>query len=452
MKRLSIKFRITFWFALFMTLSIFACFFFLSSEGGRLVEQQSSAVMVELVQQFANEIEWEDGRFEFDEDFEVHQQSVYLSAYEADGTLLYGWVPEGYSHSEKPSPGKVTEIEQDGESWYVYTLQYVPEGGTKELTLLAVTHSAGPSAVFAVLRTLSIAIFPAILLTAVIGGYLIACRAFRPVKKIIQTAEQISHGDDLSARINLPESRDEIHTLALAFDEMFDRLEQAFENEKRFTSDVSHELRTPTAVILSQCEYALENAQTLDEAKESLQKIAGQAGKMSAMIAQLLLLARGESRQTVLQKECVDLSMIAEIVCDQQREAAWEKEITLHSDIAPALSVMADETMLMRLLINLMDNSIKYGKAGGNIYVSLKAEGDRVVGCIRDDGIGIAEEHLPFIWNRFFQVDPARDPNREGTGLGLPLVKWIVEAHGGSIAVQSRLGEGTAFTFELPNA
>ena len=225
MKRLSIKFRITFWFALFMTLSIIACLFFLSSDGGRLVEQQSASVMVELVQQFADGIEWENGRFEFDEDFEVHQKSVYLSAYEEDGTLLYGWVPEGYSHTENLAPGKVTEIEQDGESWYAYTLKYIPEGGTKELTLLAITHSAGPSAVFAVLRTLSIAILPSILLTAIIGGYLIACRAFRPVKKIIRTAEQISHGDDLSARINLPESRDEIHTLAFAFDEMFDRLE-----------------------------------------------------------------------------------------------------------------------------------------------------------------------------------------------------------------------------------
>ncbi len=296
---------------------------------------------------------------------------------------------------------------------------------------------------------LSLALLPIILLVAALGGYLIACRAFRPVKHIIQTAEQITDGDDLSARIGLPAGKDEIYTLAASFDRMFDRLEGAFENEKRFTSDVSHELRTPTAVILSECEFALENAETLEEVKGSISRISESAQKLSALISQLLLLARADQGQA-LRKETLDLSTLVEVICEQQSETTFQKGITIRPEIAPHLQVVADETMLMRLFINLIDNAVKYGKEGGEVTVILYEKDELICGEVRDNGIGIAAEHLPHIWERFYQVDPARDPNSSGAGLGLPMLKWIDEAHGGSIRVESRLGEGSAFIFTLP--
>lgn len=449
MKRLSIKFRITFWFTLFMTLSLLASVAFLSFESRVLIESQSSEELVKNVQEFAEEIEWEDGALDFDEDFEVYHDGVYFSAYDEKGSLIYGWQPDGFELKEIPTVGKVSTIEGKGESWYVYAISYTPEGYSGELRLLAVTHSAGASAFYPVVQMLLLALLPMILLVAALGGYLIACRAFRPVNKIIKTAEQITDGEDLSARIGLPEGRDEIHQLAASFDKMFDRLENAFEKEKRFTSDVSHELRTPTAVILSECEYALENAQSLDEAKESISKICVNAEKLSALISQLLLLARADHGQ-VLQKERLDLSSLVEVVCDQQAELAESKGITLHRDIQPNLSIVADETMLMRFLINLIDNAIKYGKEGGSVSVTLAEKGQMICGAVRDDGIGIAPEHLEHIWERFYQVDPSRDPNSTGAGLGLPMVKWIAEAHGGNVRAESTPGEGTVFHFQFP--
>lgn len=448
MRKLSIKFRITFWFTVFMTLSIIACIGFLSFESRVIVEAESSEALVKHVQEFAEEIEWEDGALEFDEDFEIYQEGVYYSAYDDKGSLIYGWQPDGFALEGEVPSGKVTSVEGTGESWYVYALNYTPAGYSGELKLLAVTHAASAGAVYAVVQTLLLALLPIILLIAALGGYLIACRAFRPVKQIIHTAEQISDGNDLSARINLPESKDEIHTLALAFDRMFDRLEDAFENEKRFTSDVSHELRTPTAVILSECEFALENATTLEEAKASIGRILVSAEKLSALISQLLLLARADNR-LVLQKEPIDLSMLVEVICEEQSEAAERKGITLSAEIEPNLQINADETMLMRLFINLIDNAIKYGREGGRVNISLGGDGETICGEVRDNGIGIAAEHLPHIWERFYQVDPARDPNALGAGLGLPMVKWIVEAHGGSIRAESKPGEGSAFIFNL---
>lgn len=449
MKRLSIKFRITFWFTLFMTLSVIACNVFLSIESRTLVEERSAQELVKQVQEFAEEIEWEDGALEFDEDFELYHDGIYFSAYDQRGNLIYGWQPAGFVLEGKLASGKVTSIEGAGESWYAYAIDHAPAGYTGKLQLLAVTHSASAGAVYEVVQMLVLALLPVILLVAALGGYLIACRAFRPVKHIIQTAEQITDGDDLSARIGLPAGKDEIHTLAASFDRMFDRLEGAFENEKRFTSDVSHELRTPTAVILSECEFALENAETLEDAKGSISRISESAQKLSALISQLLLLARADKGQ-VLRKETLDLSTLVEVICEQQSETAFQKGISIRPEIAPHLQVVADETMLMRLFINLIDNAVKYGKEGGEVIVSLYEKDELICGEVRDNGIGIAAEHLPHIWERFYQVDPARDPNSAGAGLGLPMVKWIVEAHGGSIRVESRLGEGSAFIFTLP--
>ena len=136
--------------------------------------------------------------------------------------------------------------------------------------------------------------------------------------------------------------------------------------------------------------------------------------------------------------------------CGAAVDGAAARGIALHAEIAPDLLLRADETMMMRLLINLIQNAIAYGREGGNVWVTLREVNGRAEGCVRDDGIGIAPEHLPKIWNRFYQVDPSRTASRSGAGLGLPMVRWIVEAHGGTISVESEPGKGSAFTFSFP--
>ena len=171
---------------------------------------------------------------------------------------------------------------------------------------------------------------------------------------------------------------------------------------------------------------------------------------MSALIAQLLLLARAESGKQVLQKETVDLTLLTETVAEEQRTAAQARNIALHTELAEEVIVTADEAMLMRLLINLLANAIAYGREGGNIWVTLTQAEDRITLAVRDDGIGIAPEHLEKIWNRFYQADPARSANRTGAGLGLPMVRWIARAHGGEVTAESAPDQGSTFTLTLP--
>lgn len=172
---------------------------------------------------------------------------------------------------------------------------------------------------------------------------------------------------------------------------------------------------------------------------------------MSNLISQLLILSRADSGRQELHYEPMNISELAEIVADEQREFAAVKNISIETDIQPDLLIRADETMILRLLINLLSNSIAYGKENGRTLLSLKAQEAEILGVVSDNGIGIPEEHLDKIWNRFYQVDPSRSRNQNGSsGLGLSMVRWIVEAHGGTIQVESVLGEGTSFTFRLP--
>ena len=294
-------------------------------------------------------------------------------------------------------------------------------------------------------------LLPFSVLLIALGGYLITARALRPLSAMTETARTISRGKDLTQRIRLGAGKDEVHVLAHTFDQMMERLQISFENEKQFTSDVSHELRTPVAVILSQCEYASQEGTPPEELRGSIGVIGAQARKMSVLISQLLTLARADNGKQKLQYELVNLSELAEIIAEEQSLAAEEKGITLQTDISPEILMRADETMMMRLFINLISNSITYGKPGGHTRIILSADEKEITGSVADDGIGIPAEHLDKIWQRFYQVDPSRTSGSgSGSGLGLPMVKWIVEAHGGQIGVSSRPGEGSVFTFRFP--
>ena len=280
-------------------------------------------------------------------------------------------------------------------------------------------------------------------------GYLLTRRAFRPVRQITRTAREIGAGRDLSRRIGLGEGRDEIHTLAGEFDAMFARLEDAFTREKQFTDDASHELRTPVAVILSQSEYALAHPGDPQETEAALQSIHAKAGEMAALLAQLLLLARADKGRQAVAREAVDLSELAAMVAETEAEQAAARGIELRTGIEPGVTVQGDETLLMRLFINLLENGIRYGRPGGWLKLTLRRrEGDAAVAVVADNGIGIAPEDLDHIWQRFWQADPARSGG--GAGLGLAMVRWIAEAHGGTVTVESTPGEGSAFTFTMP--
>jgi len=297
-------------------------------------------------------------------------------------------------------------------------------------------------------------VLPILILLSLAGGWLITQRAFLPLKQINDTVMLIQEGKDLSRRIGVDESypRDEIQITANAFDQMLDRISASFEREKQFTDDASHELRTPVAVIQAQCEYALENRDKSEETVGAILVIHEQAKKMSALIDQLLMLARADRSAVILKKEPADISLLAEESAALLAPKAYEKNITVSVRAPEGLYAEIDPNLMEKALVNLIDNAIKYGKQNGSVIISAEKQtpdnSPSVLLSVTDDGIGIREENLPHIWDRFYRVDPAGE--EKGTGLGLPLVRWVVEAHGGHITVASEPGRFTKFSVILP--
>ena len=286
---------------------------------------------------------------------------------------------------------------------------------------------------------------PAFLALAVFGSYFLAKLALRPIDRITETAISLGAGN-LSQRITGIESRDEVGRLAGAFNGMLARLEDSFQREKQFTSDASHELRTPVSVIMAYAENLTAHAPD-QETGEQAAAILLESRRMHSIIAQLLALTRGYEGKYRLEREEVPLrDMVADVLAELTEEAA-ANEISLTEQVPEEIRLSADQSLMTQLLLNLVENGIKYGRPGGTVAVSAHERDGRIFLTVRDDGIGIEEKDLPYIFDRFYRADRARD--RSGSGLGLSIVKWIVELHGWTIQAASEPGEGTRFTIRI---
>ena len=445
MKRLSIKARVTLWFTLFLTLLAGLALGILLAVGGQLTEQGSQNTLKKAVSEGLEELDWEDGRPDIDDDLKSYQDGVWLAVYDQTGSLVYGGLPDDLGLDQPFEEGALRTCRQGQEAWYLYDL--VSRGQKGTLWLRGATAAQSANQTFLMLLRLALVALPFLVLVGALGGYAIANHAFGPVRRITRAAEQISDGQDLSRRIDLGPGRDEIYTLAVTFDRMFTRLEASFQAEKQFTSDASHELRTPVAVILAQCEEAQADPSQRDHA---LQVIQSQARDMSALIGQLLTLARADQGRLNLEKEPIDLGELTQMVAAQTEELAAAKGIRVECRADAGLWVQGDETMLVRMLLNLTENAVKYGWEGGFVRITLSRQGDCLEGRVEDDGIGITPQQQERIWERFYQADPSRSPSQGGVGLGLPMVRTIVQAHGGRVWAESRPGGGSVFLFRLP--
>lgn len=450
MNRLSIKARVTLWYASLMigvVGLVLAVIFYVSST---ILTSSIESRLFEIVEDSLQEIDYENGSFEVDDESWLIEEGVYLSFYTTEGIFISGNIPPAFTYDVIFSAGEIQTITSEGSDWAVYDRMIYVEG-YGNAWIRGISSFSEAESTMQTMLYVSLIILPFMVLIAVIGGYLITRRAFIPVKRITESAEAITDGNELSKRINLGKGRDEIYTLANTFDRMFDRLESSFETEKQFTSDASHELRTPIAVIISQCEYALESAESEQELLGALKVILGQSQKMSRLISQLLFLSRTDQEVQPMKYEEVNLSELAEVIIEEQKMLADQKNITIRSEIEPNLILDADETMMMSLLINLISNAIKYGKQDGYVSVQLKQDKDKIIGIIEDNGIGISESDQNKIWTRFYQVDTARTSEKEGgVGLGLAMVNWIVQSHNGTITLKSALSKGSTFAFSLP--
>ncbi len=278
------------------------------------------------------------------------------------------------------------------------------------------------------------------LLFTVIGAKLLTRQALKPIYQITETAKQISEGD-LSKRIEGVTSKDEVGELANMFNRMISAVELSFQRERQFTSDASHELRTPMAVINACTEDALCTKD--DEIRlENVKMIQKENERMTRMISQLLMLSRGYEGRYHFEPEELNLFDVAYSVTESMSVMAASRDIQIHNEIPDEMFIEADQSLLTQLLVNLVENAIKYGRVGGNIWISSETNAEGWELRIRDDGVGISEEDCSKIFERFYRADKAR--NRSGSGLGLSIAKWIVELHGWQISVESQLGEGTS--------
>lgn len=446
MKWLSIKLRITLWFTAFIVALAAGTLTGLFALGERTAQQALRAELVDVAEDSLQELTALDGMLVIDEDLNYFQDGVYLLLFDEGGHPLFGRLPPGLSASLPFEDGGFQTYQTETVKWNIYDTLYRLEG-YGGVWVRSVTSATGTENAFDSLNRLAMIVLPLLALIAAVGGYLLINRGFRPVRRIIQTAELIGDGSDLTRRIGLPEGKDEIHTLAAAFDRMFDRLEGSFQREKQFTSDASHELRTPVAVILTQCEAALENPELSPDTREALEGIQRQGRHMSALISQLLTLARADKGHQRLKEEPVDMSLLAELVTEELNEAAQARGMQLHLEVEPSVTVLGDETLLMRLWLNLVENAIKYGRENGHIRVRLIAREGRAMGEVEDDGPGIPAEELNKIWERFYRVGGGK---HDGSGLGLNMVRFIAQAHGGEATARSTVGEGSVFSFWMP--
>ncbi len=353
-------------------------------------------------------------------------------------------VPESAEPARpRHAPVMVAELRTRGEFREAY--RFLPIG---ERCLL-VGRSVAPE--LAGIRRLAGWLFVAgsgVLLLGLAGGWWLASRAIRPIEDISATAVKITAGD-LSQRINAADTDSELGRLAEVLNSTFARLERAFDQQARFTSDASHELRTPVSVILSQTQSALSRERSAPEYQEALEACQRAAQRMRRLIESLLELARLDAGHEPMQQQPVDLSAVARECVELVRPLAAERQVEIRCELSP-LECNADPGYLGQVVTNLLSNAIQYNRSPGEVQVSTRSDNGSAVLTIADTGIGIPAADLPHIFERFYRVDKSRSGPQGRTGLGLSICKAIVEAHGGAIKVTSEPGVGSKFEVRLP--
>ncbi len=290
---------------------------------------------------------------------------------------------------------------------------------------------------------------PASLTLASFGGWFMARKSLRPVNDITTTARLIT-AKNLDKKIEVANPNDEVGMLAETINEMISRLNNSFGQMNQFSSDVSHELRTPLTILRGEMEVALRSQRSAEEYREVITSGLEEVERMSLMVEELLLLSKAEHGELRLNISTVLLHSLLEISFDNAMALARGRgvDITIHGK--EEVSVQGDKMRLARVLLNLVDNAVKYTPKGGRVILSLAKKGDEAYISIRDTGIGISKEDQEKIFERFYRVDKSRSREIGGTGLGLAICKRIIEAHGGRISVDSEIGKGSTFTVILP--
>lgn len=455
LRKHSLRVRLTAWyiFLLALTLTLFSSYLYIQLEQS-LLAQLDTSLQLTSTQTLTNLIN-SNGHPAFRKTIDSQAITKHLlevgfaiRLIDENGEILDGLGRYQAIPTTLPTQTGFSNLTTSTTTWRVYS-QILPDANNKG-EWLQVAESLEPIYEASEhLLTLMLLGFPLVLLIAALGGLFLADRALSPIERIIRTAQSIG-ANDFTQRIGYQGSTDEVRRLAKTLDRMLDRLQSAFEHERRFTADAAHELRTPLTVIKGRIGVTLSHPRTVAEYEQTLQSLEQETDRLIRLTHGLLFLARLDLRQmhpTLLQS--VDLSNLLSTLVEQMQPLASTQNIQIIAHISPQLFVQGNADYLTNLLLNLIDNALKYTPSGGT--VTLKAtQNDQVVEVqVKDTGVGIEAKHLPFLFNRFYRVEEARSRRTGGAGLGLAIAHEITRLHNGKLTVQSQVNQGTTFTLTV---
>ena len=455
----SIRLRLTLWYVLLLAIILVAF-----SAGIYLTLRHSLyANLDDSIEARANDllplVQYENGHPTLSANIAVASSDLseeLLRVYDAAGAVTFdtsaeaGLVPDNQLalRGALSAKARTLSLKVDGESFRALV---VPIERAGQVTgALEVGRAAGDvtDTLRALLLILAVA-YPVTLAVASSGGIFLGGRALSPINRLTRLARRIS-AEDLSQRLDMPLPDDEVGQLAHTFNDMIARLEDAFRRQRQFTADASHELRTPLTAVKGQVEVALQRERSSDAYREVLRVVNQDVDRMARLIGSLLTLARADAGEIPIALEPISLADVVSGALEQVQAVAGQRGVALRQARESSVIVRADEDLLLQLLLNLLDNAIKHTPEHGEVTVGWTPHVDYVELWVRDTGIGIASEHLPHLFERFYRVDKARSRAEGGSGLGLSICRWIAEAHGGSIFAESLPGKGSTFTVRLP--
>lgn len=457
----SIRFRLTAWYStvLAMALAIFGVFtWFAVREILFHAVDETLADRVEGVRGFMQNqigaLSVEEIRDEFKEHSVLGPGGDLFQVCDAAGVWLYRSAPLENDDvaiglpASLPAKGLVEDRQVAGTSLRFHSRSVTVLGKPYTIQVAAPTHELVEG--LTGFKWALMLLVPIVMLAATAGGWWMSRRALHPVDHITTTARSIGE-QNLGKRLPEPNTQDELQRLSETLNQMLDRIEGAFRRVTQFTADASHELRTPVALIRTTSELALRKHRSEFEYREALGEIHDEAIRTTDLIENLLTLARADAGKETLDRVPVDLASLVQEVSGRAEKLASQKGITLAWQTPEGIAqISGDRGTLRRLFFILLDNAVKYTPAGGHVQLDITQLPEKVIVEVRDSGVGISDQDLPHIFERFYRSDKSRSRDSGGAGLGLSLAKWIVEVHGGCIEVDSAADRGSTFRVTLP--
>jgi heavy metal sensor kinase len=360
--------------------------------------------------------------------------------------------PSAISRAPLTIQGALSRREKlpDGNVLLIAALNYRGKGGAYDIIEVG-APTAQIEAMLSQVSLLLVIGLPVVLIVAMGGGHRLVQRALAPVDQIARKAEQITQ-HNLSERLPIARTGDELERLSVSLNHMISRLEDAMQNSKRFVADASHELRTPLTVLRGELETVAQDGRLDTDTRETLGSMLEEVERLAKIVEGLFALSRLDAGEAQAEWVQFDLSELVATTADQMSLLAEDKGISVSCQAAQPAMVEGDRARLKQVIVNLLDNAIKYTPRGGVIRLQVVRQNGHAMLCVEDNGIGIPREALPHVFERFFRVDKARSRDEGGAGLGLSIVKSICTAHGAQVMVESSASGGSRFSITLPLA